>query len=153
MEQNKFYTPKIEDLFVGYECERWVVGEYGDDWIPHTTNAEDIADIVCYKHTGENLIYSEGFPIEWLRTKYLDKKGIESLGWVYLPSDYKLEIVQGYEKGNYWLFSLRNAKLIITIKDQSIEEWTHNWGNSQLFFGECKSINELRKLMEWLSIK
>lgn len=110
MTQNKYYLPKLEELFVGYECEKrmdcGLIGEYdsspsywcyddkgndvdcflkGSDMIPtvnYKITGEDIYQFDLFLQTGSNMMFSEGKDIRDIRTKHLDRLDIESLGWV-----------------------------------------------------------------------
>jgi len=79
MELNKYYTPEIEELYIGFECE-------------HTTNmsAFEIDDIDRIYHS-PLIIHELCDYITWsledgldkfVRVKYLDQEDIESLGFV-----------------------------------------------------------------------
>ena len=148
-QQNKYYTPDISELHVGYECE-------------HTSNmsafiCEDYDDVVKDKLTSTDLRWyitwgeEEKGLEKFVRTKYLDQSDIESCGWV---KDWD-------ENSNY----TDCYKLLVKsdINDQSDDNWElwqygkivsiSNESSNRCFDGECKSINELKKLMQWLNIK
>ena len=154
-EQNKYYTPDISELHVGYECEHtsnmsaFICEDY-DDVVKDKLTSTDLR---CYITWGEE---EEGLE-KFVRTKYLDKEDIESCGWKWLGTIYgenmtsktsMYELSTGTEikdtKENRWQmkYSYDNQKA-------SISQGT-NW---MRFFGECKSINELKKIMQWLNIK
>jgi hypothetical protein len=87
-----------------------------------------------------------------LRGKYLDQSDIESCGWIHTGGQLISSGRQDYEKGNWCLsYNTRHHTLNVFIKDPSLEEnYPSNCGT---FRGECKSINELRKIIKWLNIK
>jgi hypothetical protein len=136
-EQNKYYTPDISELHVGYTCQL-----YGQattrlmrdvQWFNFTFTCGNI-------NRAEKLINRKD-----IRTKYLDQSDIESLGWEFdksrgIPLEYHYTKEVNLKK--YKLTKL-STKIHIGILQQ---------GNT-LYEGECKSINELRKTMEWLNIK
>ena len=168
MEQdNKYYTPDIQDLYVGYECEL-----YGQ------STSKLIRQVEWY-----NFIFSSGninkinklISSKEIRTKYLDKTDIESLGWIYNPNKEKYTNVipdpnnpykqrlwfkrneidkQCSEDKNDW-YNLTN-ELLFTDGPWGIqiyiiiEEAPSHYRSS--FAGKCKSINELKKIMTWLNI-
>lgn len=134
---NKYYIPNIEDLFIGYECELKLLN--WSKYIFNNVNSFKIFDIdikdILNKTTG--LITP---PI--IRTKYLDKKDIEECEWKFFP---KLSADHlRFVKDDYVLF-LEDE--ILTILKLGVP-----YGTSTIFNGECKSINELKKIMKWLHI-
>lgn len=147
MEQNKYYTPEIEDLFIGYECELFipaskepmVLGGYYDTWVQMSfTKPWRIHDV----QKGESQI----------RTKYLDKEDIEKCGWILVRQEIK-------PYGSNWCnFKSKDWELHVQLGDNyfprllNINGRKHcPWkGNVKV---DCKSINELRKIMKMLGIK
>lgn len=134
MEENKYYIPEIEDLSVGYECEL------------NIPNLPDIKGgwkkISLTNETLNNYFSLVRLPSykTFVRTKYLDKEDIESLGWKFdanKADDYK------YYLNSYILYFPYAEEEPILIKDQK----------NTLFYGECKSINELKTIMKFLNIK
>lgn len=135
---DKYYIPEIEELHVGYECEI-----YSNKW-----NSYIIPDKMYFladnteNNTGgfNNFIFPILIKNAEIRTKYLDKEDIESLGWnfdAYKEDDYK------YYLNSYILYFPYADEEPILIKDQK----------GTLFYGECKSINELKTIMRLLKIK
>ena len=157
--ENKYYTPEIEDLFIGYECEmQWSCG-YDPTWEPYV-----------FKITDEDGVYiNVGFTFDMLddgasaaRTKYLDKEDIEKCGWmtsnmipVWIENEDVEKRIDGYEftiHEELW-YDLVNIEDNVWVIQK---RWYRNSvGQSceQLFKGECKSINELRKIMKIIGIK
>ena len=136
-QQSKYYTPDISELHVGYEYElRDVI----------------MGDEVWYKWVmTSRMLYAIEDNHHRFRTKYLDQSDIESCGWI---KDWD-------ENSNY-----SDCYKLLTKSDingQSDDEWVlwqydkivsiSNELSNRCFDGECKSINELRKIMEWLNIK
>jgi len=149
-EKNRYYIPESSDMYIGYKYES--LGDY-DQWYQHIADDRSIE------------------PVSWMiengivRTKYLDKEDIESLGWTNIRD---VERWLGKPPMYYWAADYKNAMLgynpedhtiVITYKDpcKSIDgkEDEYNYPETKYgqFRGECKSINELRKLMQWLNIK
>lgn len=131
MEKNKYYTPDIKDLFIGYECELlvpkstdpFVLGGYYDAWVPlEISKAWRIHDI----QNGEQLV----------RTKYLDREDIERCGWSYNVQ------YDNYTTGSVYMLTWWKLANKWSIKDH----------NEPVYVGEIKSINELRKIMKMLKI-
>lgn len=156
-QQNKYYTPSIEELHVGYELE---VEDFNQG---HENGVQWIKSIIKHggnyeRNTHEQIF--DGTTIQGIearndvyirntyRTKYLDREDIESCGWEIVWEDNK---EQGY-------------KMVkpSTIKDQAPDEWelTHydkivyisSEYSNRCFDGFCPSINELRTIMKLLQI-
>jgi hypothetical protein len=143
-QQSKYYTPDISELYVGYECE-------------HTTckgafniNLED--DVVKDKLTVDDLrrylrycgIHGDDIK-DYIRTRYLDQSDIESLGWEFDKS-------RGIPLEYHYTKEVNLKKYKLTKLSTKIHIGVLQQGNT-LYEGECKSINELRKIMGWLNIK
>lgn len=107
--ENKYFTPKLEDIHVGYECEEIAVDfskiidiflpegstvqDYREAWgklkctdkydsIPYSLTAKDIVDFTEYNGTSFAPDF-KGRPIEmYIRTPYLTDKQIEAEGWI-----------------------------------------------------------------------
>lgn len=164
IDNNKYYIPDIEDLHIGYEME----------WLQKGNGSEFVLDGVD-KDTWQKWDYAfQGFNIKGienliqdnrLRTKYLDKEDIESMGWVDIRDTEKWE---NREPMYYWGAKYKNAMMGYNPKDNTIaityldpcktidgKEDEYNYPETKYgqFRGECKSINELRILMKWLHIE
>lgn len=133
MAKNKvnYYTPSIEELFVGYECEL-------KGW-------ED--DITWYPTVLEQRMLST-IRINEVRTPYLTKEQIEAEGWEFIIND--LGFPEYYKKGSFHMI-LRNGRIyeIIKIDFKNSEEYSKP---RPTYIGIIKSINELRKIQKWLEI-
>ena len=146
---NKYYTPQLEDLFINYEFE-YKINKNPEIW--RKSNLWDISTIDedCIKSAEYFISKNE------IRTKYLDKEDIESLGYIY-ETNYGDFL--SFEKGNpYYLngqllyYNLDNHLLRISINKENYD----NQGvpiNQVIFDGECKSINELKKILKYLKIE
>lgn len=168
-EKNKYYIPELSDMYIGYEYERAIVIGIGrefekdgmypvEGWEKAIVNIEEEndRDVVTIPHDTYTKYY---------RTKYLDKEDIESLGWTNIRD---VERWMGKPPMYYYMADYKNAMLgynpedhtiVITYRDpcKSIDgkEDEYNYPETKYgqFRGECKSINELKKLMQWLNIK
>lgn len=155
-EDNKYYTPDLEDLCIGYECEILNTADAQLRWYKETVDKAMLPIVVRISDKG-------------IRTKYLDREDIESLGWVEFNNS------RG-EMDQPWYLSYRhkdNNKLILNhtghINDpdpayQKVsdtiaiyedhnkpnEAWSHN--QQWKYRGKCKSKNELKTLVKWLWI-
>lgn len=145
MEENKYYTPKLSDLFIGYRCE-WNNPNENDIWLPIELSGEDI-----YHYEQE---VNNSLGIYSLRTPYLTLTDIEK--------DWKYDCSISNGKSSYINIFKREENLVkyrLEISSEnyfSISGWFHNNINSPetrtLFRGEVKSVNEFEKLQKWLKI-
>ena len=135
--ENKYFTPEISDLYIGYECEKNcnIIGAHSTEveqvWLSYTihydrdfTNIE--SDIVDY------------------RVPYLTNEQIEAEGWEYVETD--INSIFTFKKSKYILYCNFITKKI------SIDFLVNNGGTSTLFTGECKDINTFRKIIKLLEI-
>lgn len=134
----KYYTPDLGDFCLGFAFEKFIL--FRDDWV-----SDKIESSYDYNEVWD--VFNEGKQGRYLRIKYLDKEDIESLGW---DVDWLLvESAQHRKFSNNRIYLLNstilNQNILIT---EIVGE-----GIKRIFDGECKSKNELRKLMQWLNIK
>lgn len=139
----KYYTPNLEDIYYGYKMQ-WLQKANGNAFVL------DGVDI----DTWQNWDYHfQGYSVNGLRnmiadkrirTKYLDKEDIESLGWK--------EMLTNNIDDNECVYRIGNVDL-----DYNLDiHWLHiadRIDYDKCFKGKCKSINELKKIMQWLNIK
>ena len=128
MGKEKYYTPSIEEFFVGFEYEE----------------EDDLEDNVWIKRTLD-------FNYDWLeihkdfadnkRVKYLDSSDIEELGFVKT----KYCSVPCYEKDCWRIFWFEGN--MISIEKFYKEE------KEQYFRGRIKNKSELKKVLNMLNIK
>lgn len=152
---DKYYTPELEDLFIGYECE-WF-GELGRKLVKSNKEWQKFK-IISSNNISPTVIKN-------LRTPYLTKEQIESEGWIfnYLGKDdwfkgsipilpyneiyYPFEL--WFKLDNYWLGFYKNIhKIVILEKGEDYPE-----GQIIIFNGKCPSINEFRKIIKLLGIQ
>ncbi len=131
--ENKYFTPNIEDLYVGYECEiNNIHGKWESITITFTNSNSfyktDLAE-VC-------LLVED----KYVRVPYLTKEQIEAEGWKPEQSYFR--------KNNLYLF-FENNELEIEFG----EPFTWDASDSDVRYkGECKDINTFRKLIKLLGI-
>ena len=123
--ENKYYTPNIEDIFIGYECEMFM----SKKWQKHIYNKNDFESI----H-----IDMDG---RWVRTKYLSKEDILAEGWDILTDN---KSNYGFIKGKSLCYFWKGSIPYIEIYPEE--------GYDTQYQGECLSINEFRKISKWLKI-
>lgn len=140
LEENKFYVPKIEEFYVGFEFE-WFgsKGKVGS----LRSNAIESWDKVIIKDKQQlsDICISNYI----IRVKYLDKEDIESLGFEKIrDGEYQIESKPRYAT---WVLKVRDDKLRIRFyhPDDSQGE---NW-----FYGIIKNKSELKKLLQQLGIR
>jgi len=124
----KYYTPTIEEFYVGFEYEvKWYNGKE-DVW-----SKRSITD--WYQE-----LENES------RVKYLDKEDIESLGWKHVGGKMLNGAMQNYAISDrpYILYYAENNKTYLSI-DIGYE-------GTQIFRGAIKNKSELKKLMKQLGI-
>ena len=140
MENKQYYTPDLEDLFIGYECEVKQHGKSNEDWHKHTIYAENIYDV-------------ESNYID-VRTPYLSKEDIEKEGFKKVKENEReiFELIVPQEGFNEWKYV--KVYLEDGYKIKITETFESSWANftNTVFHGECKSVNELRKIKKWLKI-
>ena len=135
--ENKYFTPDIEDLYVGYKLE--IKGPHDVDWQPVVLGK----DAIWHQFTNlENL----GQAMEQLRVPYLTKEDIEDEGWIKAKAPIITIKHDFYEipyiKDNFRVdYNFRNN--LINIIENNGEN---------LFKGKCKCINEFRKIIKLLEI-
>lgn len=145
MEQTKYFTPTIEDIRVGYECE--VYDSDDRDWAKHIVlNQPDLCNVT-------------GLDLE-LRVPYLTKEQIEKEGWVERES-YNSRI-KNFEKDNYFLSFYEDDRVIILMaRDVTKLDWLwlhqgDNFYHSQAHLFRmtfpCKDINTFRWICKLLNI-
>ena len=123
--ENKYYTPELEDLFIGYEIKRYIAGS-GDSYENIILNKIELEWCLnCY-----NTNCQKG----WLRTPYLTKEQIESEGWVYIKA------FNSFNKNEYNVRLLDNNQLRVSA------------GEFSTLIFKCPSINEFRKIIKLLEI-
>lgn len=147
MAENKYYTPEPEELFIGYTCEIKNTADARLRFFPTVITKEFIGSIVRISNTG-------------IRTKYLDKEDVESLGWV------NGDLYEYYVKENSeFIYKLTNSPgnhyiIIDAIIKSKHPNFSINFPGEFFdyveairYVGECKSINELKVIMKLLRIQ
>lgn len=132
--KERYFTPSIEDIHVGYECE-FLKGQGMENqklWQPLTIKQSMFPTILRdYK---------------FLRVPYLTKEQIEAEGWIPTVAS------EGYEyryKNYYMYISKIYNKEGIPLLNLGIENVTTQ---EDIFLGECKDINTFRYISKLLNI-
>lgn len=163
----QYYTPSIDELFVGYECEIRRIYHWQEWGILHQIRNEPVISdvwapvIVGYEYPvsppGEfKLIDIEAMvkrteaphptvdgckpyiEKQLLRTPYLTVEAIEKEGWKNKKIT-KPFVMQHFEK------TVDGEGYVLVFKEGYIGIYPNTVGTDCLFRGRCKSVNELRK--------
>ena len=135
MEDNKYYTPEIEEFRVGFEYELFKDSEWFKTMVYNHSIGKDIN--IEIKDMGH---WQTGLKP---RVKYLDKEDIESLGWIKTIH----KTVECFKLNNNYLFHFNESNIFISIDVIS------EINTTQLFRGVIKNKSELKKLMQQFNIK
>lgn len=130
--ENKYYTPDIEDIRIGYEGEiNWSRG-YSETFVPFkiTVQNEDFA----YTGLLSEIVDAMDDGYAEVRTPYLTKKQIEAEGW---------EDMIGYLYKNYRRLNFNSETNKLQIYDMF---------NNIFYVGKCRCINDFRYITKLLGI-
>ena len=134
--ENKYFTPNIEDVYIGYELE-WKCKIRNQDWEKTICDTDLIAIIYDeYEHADFEEPYNEQF-----RVPYLTKEQIEAEGWKLLSEDKYLQFI----KPDYSISYVEKLHLLTVI---ALEEKQ----SDVKYSGTCKDINTFRKIIKLLGI-
>ena len=134
--ENKYFTPNIENVYVGYELE-WKCKIRNQDW-EKTICDTDLISIIYdeYEHADFEEPYHEQF-----RVPYLTKEKIEAEGWI------SQDETGFFIKGKYELYYNQQWNNDKEFSLQIIEQ------PDFVFKGFCKDINTFRLIQKLLGIK
>lgn len=177
MEENKYFVPDVSDLHIGYECEA-SFSSYGGYAILDFSDENKPADFHPPADKESAKFWSPFWIIEEeslfgannhrdmktvmmllkdnrLRTPFLTKEQIEAEGWKCSGGHDKVNRVD-FEKDEKWLILIwfDKQKLEIWFKDRKAIKLNLLAFNNTVkrYEGECKSINEFRKICKWIGI-
>ena len=158
--ENKYFTPDIEDIRVGYECEIWWCCGEPREWVKTIATLEDEEEYA--KLTVSDIAFRIGHGD--VRVPYLTKEQIEAEGWTEFITEYRGDIklenmnyVFFNEKSNYmlgWFFNRNQIGLLVKdpAKALDINGNIINYNDAPRYTGECKDINTFRKIIKLLGI-
>lgn len=168
--QNKYYTPDISDLFIGYECEIrigssafYIMDMSENAEKPIEKKSDDIPTFLPYiiGQGYENITITRAISEisrDGIRTPYLTKEQIEAEGWVFLPDNSqedwlefraqkkRLGVTPSEDAWNMVIYCPTVQKLLILMR------YTNDFEEETFYDGQCKSINEFRKIIKWIKI-
>jgi hypothetical protein len=171
--ENKYFTPDIEDICIGYECEVYSIGLQmindrllPDDerdnelkWRPRIIKCgSDILSLEAHSYQNEDELY-KSFKTLWknyIRVPYLTKEQIEAEGWEYKSRGTDL----WFERKEIFLredgYHLENIKLQYGLHDCRLKISFVYIGDGEestgAYLGKCKDINTFRKIIKLLNI-
>lgn len=135
--ESKYYTPNIEELYVGFECEVKTIPS--GEWISWVLSTHDVS--VDENHKAREHAWYFWLKNNSVRVKYLDKEDIESLGW---ELTYESENYSSWQRNDNWYLTKD------TSYGFSIAKASENESNN--FRMTIKNKSELKKLMQQLNI-
>jgi hypothetical protein len=150
MKNKYYYTPTIEEFYVGFEFELKDYLEYQIDKDVHVLDRGWGKQIASFDFFTKNKLMP--YFLQSTRVKYLDQSDIESLGWV-MDKPYYFKLGTQYELN----FIEEEHKLTIYYHNQTTDLTSKNkviWDGWTIFFsGVIKNKSEFKKLMQQLDIK
>jgi hypothetical protein len=160
--ENKYFTPDIEDVCIGYEHETYSIGlqmingrflpdnERDDElkWRPRIIKCgSDILNLEASSYPNEDEPY-KSFKTLWkdyIRVPYLTKEQIEAEGWTDDTASFqKPELFVAYQNSSTW------RKLVYRFSDNMLQ--IVEVDDSYIYSGNCKDINTFRKITKLLKI-
>lgn len=136
--ENKYFTPDIEDIRVGYEYE-YLSGhpqeEGNTSWNKWTLDKGD--PFIGWRLDGFKRLIEQ----KMIRTPFLTKEQIEAEGWNFLGDELYTRMDDGHEI-SCELHPI-NRIHIYYLENNEVDS---------RFFGECKDINTFRQIQKLLKI-
>jgi hypothetical protein len=131
---NKYYTPSIEEFHVGFEFE--------DSYDNGENFSENCIDELNFKEVVDDLLHLHSNNFK-LRVKYLDREGIEGLGFVY-----------NIERNDFEYKGDEYKRLGFDESDHSLMMWNGlDWEDEDVWFdGYIKNKSELKVSLKQLGI-
>jgi hypothetical protein len=152
MEDKEYYTPQMSDLYFGYEYE------IDEDW-DILSNKQWHKQVYGINGTNpENLDYLHEGNLKKIRTKYLDIQDIIDLGWEInihraffevLKDVPDLEVANKMVGSKVYNIIYHKPSKWLTVKTQDLGGSMKEYKPvNTIYYGFCKSKNELKKLMK-----
>ena len=142
--ENKYFTPDIEDLCIGYECELLMNTDVSI--LNPTSNAPEFKPFIFEKNKIELLIEL----YDSIRVPYLTKEKIEAEGWKHIGGKMLSGAEQIYNKGIFNLYYTTSNLKLQVVNDE--EDWSPEVQGGVKFEGFCKDINTFKKIIKLLGI-
>lgn len=141
----KYYTPDVEELRVGFECET-LVESFEDCWKKERIYAE--FNINGWETNLEDILVGVEDGYLAVRVKYLDSEDIESLGFVHNSTLDREEKIS-FTKGNYRIDLYKEDKEV-RIRKVIMPDFPHKVIN--LFVGKIKNLSELKQVLKMIGV-
>lgn len=150
--KKKYYTPEKEDFYYGYLYEHQC-DEDKERWIQIISNGDV-----------ENELVKQPLLEGMIRTKFLDISDIESLGWKFqeiIKGSFRIEKysisntkIQGCDFDTWYTLQVdfRYKEPAIRIYTEFRGGMIYTESSTCIYNGKCKSINEFKKIIQWLEI-
>lgn len=158
MENNndKYYTPSIEEFHVGFECE---LMNYFKNWDPAivkidtvTYGEDDVQSMLVVSQNSRELVSEVSTDV---RVPYLNRSGVERLGWEHSNREYYG--FQGrYTLGDRAVFPQIVMEIFELASGTQIEIFhleSEHGNRERWFLGFLKSKGQLKQLMGFLNIQ
>jgi len=152
MENNKYYTPEIEEFRVGFEYEFRHPDYKEKGWVKYDTPEFN------WEREDSVPTFSRYQKVEDFRVKYLDAQDIEELGFKqeYVINGTTDELEPGHilhktENLFYVINSLENNKYLI-YKGFMYNEYSGNWDQEDLYQGTILNKSELKWILTRIGV-
>lgn len=164
--ENKYFTPSIEDIRVGYECEKAIIdfsstGGKPLDWKKYIIGQDMDVEEKGLREMSQYVLWNTG----GLRVPYLTKEQIEAEGWIKQDNKFNEEQRVAWKpdyefKTDFGSLRLYIPKLDKPYEDICIERYTKSnpnnvWSMSGkwiVYRGGCRCINDFRYISKLLGI-
>lgn len=145
---DKYYTPNVEELFVGYECF----------WIKDPSKEAILDNLIPIKFTAKSLAFAIFSPVNWEREETTELS--PNLGSYYTLLLSKEDIIKcNWQQLGLFKAIKEDESFINFNKAEFLLKWYVNINFTEIyeaedciFAGELKSINELRTIQKYLNI-
>lgn len=154
----KYYTPKIEEFCVRFECQAF--SHLSGGWKDWTVDVFGLQQLL-------NESIEDSLDLGHYRVKHLDEKGIRDFGWdkdiTYQNQDEVVfmfgGIIGGLKKCHHltYYLSYYDETLVIRLYNADNEKNTVFEVDGRfvilpIFIGSCKNKSRLKQIMEWTGI-
>lgn len=151
-QQDKYYTPNIEDIRVGYECEIW---EDGRVFIKGIITEIYQGTENTKRCLGLCIDNGNGFLIDKYReikTPYLIKEQIEAEGWNHISNIIEMPGMEPIKHPSLGEMYFNKGAFSFNL-DENKEARIARGDGQYIYIGSCPSINEFRIITKLLNIK
>ena len=148
--ENKYFTPDIEDLCIGYECEYNFAKAYTNDFKFVKIGYKDDEG---YTNELTDMIHLIDDGAAAIRVPYLTREQIEAEGWYKINNNYPIQTFKHpINVGIEVIYNYDTNYLFITIPGKIMFTEPNIEYRASKFSGECKDINTFRKICKLLGI-